>query len=55
MGSGGAPVRPRIVSAFGERAAGDLARARVLLDLLDVESRVAPIACLAARKSPRLR
>jgi hypothetical protein len=32
---------------------GDLVRARALLDLLDVESRIAPIATLAARKSPR--
>jgi len=33
--------------------AGDLSRARSLLDLLDVEWRIAPIATLPARKSPR--
>jgi hypothetical protein len=32
---------------------GDLARARALLDLLDIERRMAPVAILATRKSPR--
>jgi hypothetical protein len=33
--------------------AGDLTRARALLDLLDVERRAAPVAILMPRKSPR--
>jgi hypothetical protein len=33
--------------------AGDLPRARALLDLLDVAGRVSPVAILASRKSSR--